>query len=60
MRGGDVAAGVTLTDDGVLKVWDGPRLLQERQMTIHELTALQKILADAISRAVCRRDSPKS
>lgn len=35
MRGGDVAGAITLTDDGVLKVWDGPRLVQERQMTIY-------------------------
>lgn len=45
---------IVLTDDGVMSVYDGPRLVYRRQMTVYELAELQRSLAGAISRAVAR------
>ena len=41
---------IIITDNGVMTVWDGARLIHERQMTMHELAAHQVAVALAIRR----------
>lgn len=43
---------IILTDPGLLRVFDAGRLVLEKQMTLHELAALQVAVAAAIRRAL--------
>lgn len=43
---------IIITDRGALTVWDGARLVYERQMTVYELTALQVEVAKALRTVV--------
>lgn len=43
---------IVITDNGVLTVWDGPRQVYSRQMTVHEMAALQVEVAKALRVAV--------
>ena len=43
---------IVITDGGVMTVWDGARLIHEKQMTVHEMAALQVSVATAMRRAV--------
>lgn len=41
---------IIITDTGVATVWNGARLIDEQEMTLHELAALQVAVAQAIRR----------
>lgn len=49
---------IILTDTGVATVWDGARLVLEKDMTLHELAALQVSVALAIRRRVAMPTVP--